>query len=159
MKSIEEQIWEYIDGQLTAKDRAIIAENIANDQTYALIYAELMELHQLICVTELEEPSMAFTRNIMDKVNLVSAPMSLKTKVDTRIIYSLAAVFLLAIVAVSIYAIANSTFTFIKFSNPSFNFSLNLQQLVSPIALQTFVFLDIILALLYLDRFYRSKKA
>lgn len=159
MKSKEEQIWEYIDGQLTPEDRSMVAVKIAKDDSYALIYTEMMELHQLMCATELEEPSMAFTRNIMEKVNLESAPLSLKTKVDTRIIYSLAAVFLLAIAAVSIYAIANSNFTITGLSGPTFNFTLNLQQLVSPIALQTFIFVDIILALLCLDRYYRSKKA
>jgi anti-sigma factor RsiW len=157
MKSIEEQIWEYIDGELDAKDREAVAAKIASDPVFASVYVEMLELHQLMAATELEEPSMSFTRNIMDKVNLEMPPVSLKTKVDKRIIYGLAAIFLLAMVAVSWFAIANSSFSGMQL--PTFHFTMNLEQFISPISLQIFLFIDILLALLYLDRLYRSKNA
>jgi anti-sigma factor RsiW len=159
MKSIEEQIWDYIDDQLTEKERAEIAGKIAKNADYASVYAEMMELHQLMAATELDEPSMSFTRNVMEKVQLETTPVSLKTKVDTRIIYGLAAVFLLAIVSVFSYALANSSFTLSTFNLPTLNINMNLQQVVNPLSLQIFFFVDIMLVLLYLDRFFRSKKA
>lgn len=159
MNSIEEQIWEYIDGFGTPKERQALQSKIESDAAYATVYAEMKALHELMTATELEEPSMSFTRNIMDKVTLEVPPVSLKTKVDTRIIYSLAAVFILAIVFVFGYAIANSTFTFRDLMASSFDFTLNLEPFVNPLTLQTFLFIDIILALLYLDRLYRSKNA
>jgi hypothetical protein len=42
---------------------------------------------------------------------------------------------------------------------PSFDFTMNVKQFVNPLTLQIFFFIDILLALLYLDRLYRSKKA
>jgi len=157
MKPIEEQIWEYIDGFGTPEERQALQSKIDNDAAYTTVYTEMKELHELMAATELEEPSMSFTRNIMDKVALEIPPVSLKTKVDTRIIYSLAAIFILAIMFVFGYAIANSTFTFRDVMASSFEFTINLKPIVNPLTLQTFLFIDIILALLYLDRLYRSK--
>ena len=157
MKSIEEQIWDYIDGGLSGKEREAVAKKIADDNAYATVYIEMLELHQLMATVELDEPSMSFTRNIMDQVNLETSPMALKTKVDKRIIYSLSAIFLVAIVSVSWFTMAYIQFP--AFSLPSLHFNMNLEQFVSPLALQLFFFIDILLALLYLDRLYRSKKA
>jgi anti-sigma factor RsiW len=157
MKSIEEQIWEYIDGELNGKEREAVAKKIAEDNAYATVYVEMLELHKLMAAVELDEPSMSFTRNIMDQVNLEMPPLALKTKVDKRIIYSLTAIFLAAIIAVSWFAIAYTNFP--ALSLPSFDFTMNLEQFVSPLTLQLFFFIDILLALLYLDRLYRSKKA
>ncbi|MEJ5962360.1 zf-HC2 domain-containing protein [Pedobacter immunditicola] len=162
MKTIEEQIWEYIDGELSGKDREAIAKKIADDNAYATVYVEMLELHHLMATVELEEPSMSFTRNTMDKVNLEMPPSALKTKVDKRIIYSLTAIFLVAIVSVSWFAIAHTNFPALSLpslSLPTFNFSIDVKQFVSPLTLQIFFFVDILLALLYLDRLYRSKKA
>jgi len=162
MKSIEEQIWEYIDGELSGKEREAVAKKIADDNAYATVYVEMLELHKLMAAVELDEPSMSFTRNIMDQVNLEMAPMALKTKVDKRIIYSLTAIFLAAIVGVSWFTIAYTHFPALplpSLSLPSFDYNINIEEFVSPLTLQIFFFIDILLALLYLDRLYRSKKA
>jgi len=157
MKRIEEQIWDYIDGGLSDKEQEALAKKIADDNEYATVYVEMLELHSLMASVELDEPSMSFTRNIMDKVNLETAPLVLKTRVDKRIIYSLSAVFLVAMVSVSWFAVAHTDFPALAL--PSFNITMNLQQLVSPLSLQIFFYIDILLALLYVDRLYRSKKA
>ena len=156
MKSMEEEIWEYIDGDISAQDKATIAAKIAADAAYAAVYMEMLELNQLLAVSDLEEPSMSFTRNLMDKISLEPAPVTLKTQVDKRIIYSLSAVFLLAILSVSWFAVSNADFSGVAL--PSFNFNIDLQQVVNPLTLQLFVFIDIVLGLLYLDRLYRSNK-
>uniref|UniRef100_UPI003D7F526C anti-sigma factor family protein n=1 Tax=Pedobacter sp. TaxID=1411316 RepID=UPI003D7F526C len=156
MKSLEEQIWEYIDGLGTAQERAALEKKIAADPAFKALYQELMELNQLMGTIELEEPSMGFTRNIMEQIKLEPAPAALNTQVDKRIIYSLAAVFLLSIFTALAYVLANSSFT--PMENPSFNFRINLDQLINPLVLQIFLYMDAILILLYLDRLYRSKK-
>lgn len=160
MKTIDEQIWEYIDGELSGKEREAVAKKIADDKSYASVYVEMLELHRLMAAVELDEPSMSFTRNIMDQVNLEMPPLALKTKVDKRIIYGLTAIFLAAIGSVSWLAISYANFPALPLPTlPSFDFNLNMAQFVSPMSLQIFFFIDVLLALLYLDRLYRSKKA
>lgn len=159
MKNIEEQLWDYIDGLTLGNERLALEDKIATDPAYALIYAELLEIQQMMNSTTLEEPSMAFTRNVMDKVNLEMTPVSLKTKVDTRIIYGFAAVFLLGMLSIFIYALTNSTFSMPELKLPDLRMpELKMPALVNSLSIRIFLFVDVVLGLIYMDRLLRGKK-
>jgi anti-sigma factor RsiW len=158
MNSIEEQILAYIDGDLSAEEQQIIEGKIAHDIAYATVYTELLELHQSLANLDFEEPSMSFTRNVMEGIKLEMAPVALKTRVDTRIIYGLTAVFITAIIVVATYAISMSNINLTGVKMPAFNFSLQADLLINPLVIQLFIFVDVMLALLYFDRFLRRKK-
>jgi anti-sigma factor RsiW len=157
MKTIEEEIWEYIDGEADLAQQQIIAAKIATNPVYQKMHAELMQIQQLISAQELEEPSMSFNRKVMEAVDLEIAPVSLKTKVDTRIIYSIAAFFVLSIIGIFIYAISNSNFSLPEVKLPQLNFDLALSPEKTGLLIKAFVFVDLILGLIYLDRFLRRR--
>ncbi|TDQ09615.1 hypothetical protein [Pedobacter metabolipauper] len=115
------------------------------------------ELTQLLKGMELEEPSMSFTRNIMEQVKLEIPPVSLKTKVDYKVIYGIAAVFLTAIIGIFIYALANADF---NYALPKMDLQVNIQteKILTSTALKAFLFVDLVIALIYLDSFLRRKK-
>lgn len=115
------------------------------------------ELTRLLKDMELEEPSMSFTRNVMEQVKLERAPISLKTRVDNRIIYGLAAIFATFIVGVFIYAIANTSFTY---QLPEVKIDLNgaVNKALTPGFLVAFLFIDVIIALIYFDSIIRRKR-
>lgn len=159
MKTIAEEIWDYIDGDISTEEKLIIADKIAHDPAYQLEYKELMEIHQLMAETTLEEPSMSFTRNVMEQVKLEIAPVALKNKTDKRIIFSLAAIFVLSIFTVTAYALANSSMTSPAFRFPDLNVQLNAGLFTNSISLQIFLFADVLLGLLYLDKYLRRKRA
>lgn len=159
MKTIDEEIWDYLDGGLTADQKAEIAAKISLDPAYQQVYTELQEIQQLMKGAELEEPSMSFTRNVMDQVSLEIAPIALKTKVSKTIIYSIAAFFLLSIMALMVYTIANSTLNDESFKVPDLKLQVNTQEFITPTSIRIFFFVDIVLALIYLDSFLRRKKA
>lgn len=158
MKTIDEEIWEYLDGGLTADQAAEICAKIDSDPAYQQAYAELGEVHQLMKSAELEEPSMSFTRNVMEQVKLEIAPITLKTKVNKTIIYSIAAFFLLSIIALMAYTISNNSLSEETFEVPSLKFTVNTQQFITPISIRIFLLVDVILGLIYLDSFLRRKK-
>lgn len=157
MKTIEEQLWDYIDGISTAEENAVIDANLATDLKWKEIYEELLAVNEQLTALDFEEPSMSFTRNVMDKVNLELRPVALKTKVDNRIIYTIAGFFLASILAIFGYAIYLSDTSF-TIDTSKFNFSFDTQKLFSPLALQAFIFVDVVLLLLYLDSFLRKGK-
>lgn len=157
MKTIEEQLWDYIDGISTAEEKAVIDANLATDLKWKEIYQELLAVNAQLTALDFEEPSMSFTRNVMDKINLELRPVALKTKVDNRIIYTIAGFFLASILAVFGYAIYLSDTSF-TIDTSKFNFSFDTQKLFSPLALQAFIFVDVVLLLLYLDGFLRKGK-
>lgn len=161
MKTIEEQLWDYIDGNCTTTEIVFIKAKIADNKTYKAVYEELLLVHEKLNDIALDEPSMSFTRNVMEQVQLEIKPIALKTKVDQRIIYSIAAFFVFSMVAIFGYTLAKSDLS-LNFSLPQLNFDYNnstMQTLFkNPILISSFLMIDVVLVLLYLDSYLRRKK-
>jgi len=154
MNTIEEQLWNYIDGICTAEEKIEIEKKIAVNIQYHTTYQELLAVHNELNKIDFEEPSMSFTRNVMEKVNLELKPVALKTKIDNRIIYSIGAFFALSILGIFIYALATSSANF-DFKMPTINFDAG--KYINATTIQIFVLVDVALGLLYLDSFLRKK--
>lgn len=116
------------------------------------------ELTRLLKDMELEQPSMSFTRNVMEQVKLERAPISLKTRVDNRIIYGIAAIFVAFIVGVFVYAIANTSVTY-KLPEVKIDLTGAVDKTLTPGFLAVFLFIDVIIALIYFDCILRRKRA
>lgn len=157
MNTIEEQLWNYIDNNCTPKERATVEARLALDKAYQDLYQELLAVHQELTSIELDEPSMSFTRNVMEQVKLEPRPIALKTKVDQRIIGFIGAFFVLSLLAVFILAIANSKVN-IDFSMPKFNWNISMSKLANPTVLNVFLLVDLVLALIYIDSLLRKKR-
>ena len=153
MTSVEEQIWDYIDGNCSTEEQLTIAAKIAADPHYQAVYNELSILNEQISGIELDEPSMAFNRNIMEMVKLEAAPVSLKTKLNHKIIYGIAALFIIMILAVLGYSVSQATFTA---SKPLF--TLEITRYITPAVIKAFIFADIIIGFLFLDSLLRKNK-
>jgi len=156
MNTIEQQLWDYIDGNLNETQRKSIEEKIESDISVKLQYEELLNLNIAFGEMELDEPSMSFTRNVMEVVALQPAPVSLKTKVDNRIIFSIAAFFVLSILAMLGYIVYNTTFVMPDFSK-YFAVNLNVEKVLTPTTLYIFIGVDLILGLIFIDYVLRKK--
>lgn len=154
MNTIEEQLWSYIDGNCTSEEKIEIETKIAVNSQYQTLYQELLAVHNELNQLDFEEPSMSFTRNVMDKVNLELKPVRLKTKIDYRIIYSIGAFFALSILGIFTYAIATNTSSF-DFQMPDLNFDAS--KYINATTIQIFLLVDVALGLLYLDGFLRKR--
>jgi hypothetical protein len=157
MKTIEEEIWAYIDGTCNPREKDSIAIKIASDNNYAVTYKELLKLNELMLSNDLEEPSMSFSRNVMEAVALEVAPKKLKTKVDNRIILGIGAFFSLSILSLLVYAIAVSDISTSDFQMPRLDVNINFSQYLTPGLMKIFLFFDLMLALVYFDRLLRRK--
>jgi hypothetical protein len=154
MNTIEEQLWNYIDGNCTPEEQLKIEAKLAINAEYYAVYEGLLSVNEELNKLDFEEPSMSFTRNVMDRVNLELKPVALKTKIDNRIIYSIGAFFALSILSLFIYAIATSSASF-NFKMPTVNFDAS--KYVNSKTIQIFLLVDVALGLLYLDGFLRKK--
>lgn len=96
---IEQRIWDYLDGNCSAEERREIHQLIETEAEYRIAYQELMGIKASLSKIEMEEPSMSFTRSVMEAVKAEPLPGSIKSLVDKRIIYSIAAFFLFSILA------------------------------------------------------------
>ena len=155
MNTIEEQLWNYIDGNCTAVEKAEIEAKLAMDVQYQEIYQDLLAVNNELKQVDLEEPSLSFTRNVMEKVNQELRPVALQTKIDHRIIYTIAGFFIASILGIFAYAIAISNVNF-SFEMPKI--TIDTDKLINPVTIQLFVFIDVALALVYLDNYLRKGK-
>jgi len=161
MNSIEEILWNYIDGLCTPEEQKIIDTLIAEDEAYRLKYHELLKLNQEFSAIELDEPSMAFTYNVMETIRTENARVPLKAAINKKIIIGIALFFALTLMALLLFV-----FTSVKWAgiaphvNLAYTFKMPaIDAGTAKIALEGFVFFDVILALYLLDAYFRKKTA
>lgn len=117
------------------------------------------QLDTLLKDMELNEPSMSFNRNVMERVKLEAIPVPLKTRVDKRIIYGIAGLFVCCISVVLAYAAANTNFNYNGFQKVNFKIDFDLETSSSSQLLRVFLMVDAVIALIWLDQFLRKRKA
>ncbi len=162
MNLTEEKIWDYIDGNCNAADCLLIAQLIADDPFYKKKFEELNSFHQSLSSLETDEPSMAFTNNVMSKIQLQSQLVSLKTIVDKRIIIGIAAFFIASLFAVVIAIFYNINWSAYSEASSTLNFD---YQLFKPSAAAKttitsgFILFNILAVLILIDHFLRKKKS
>ena len=158
MNTIEQQLWGYIDGNLDADEAQTIEEKINTNAEIKLQYEELLSLNIAFGKIELDEPSMSFTRNVMESVSIAPAPVALKTKVNTRIIYGISGFFILSLVALFGYALFNLDFKTTDF-DLQLNADFNWEKYISSTVLVSFLFADLVIGLVFVDYLLRKKMA
>ena len=116
------------------------------------------EMDALLKSIGLDEPSMSFNRKVMEHVALERVPVTLKTKVNKRIIYSIAAFFITCILGTLLYALANSNFDY-NWSKIDLDLGKVADKILSSGFLKLFLMLDAVIALVWLDSVLRRRLA
>ncbi|MDB5121419.1 MAG: hypothetical protein JWN56_2637 [Sphingobacteriales bacterium] len=156
---IEQQIWDYIDGTCSEQERYHIESLIETDPIYKAAYQELTAINNDFSLLDTDEPSMSFTRNLMDKVKLEPVPGSLKSLIDKRIIYGIAAFFLISIAALLVVVFANITWSepgtnaFSEITLPKVNYS----SYINSTVINCFYIFDLVIGLYFLDSLLSKK--
>ncbi len=158
MNSIEEKLWEYIDGSCTADEQQAISLLIEQDETYRKKYQELLSFNAEITAMELDEPSMAFTYKVMENIRAEHAKTPLKTSIDSRIIKVIGGFFVFTIAALLVYMFASINWS-------AGNGTVNLPSIKMPEVssitgsgvFKGFMFFDVVLVLFLFDGFLRKR--
>ena len=158
MKPIEERLWEFIDGTSTPEEKQNIEQLLQSDPAVKQLYEEFSALDHSLKASGLEEPSMRFTKNVMEQIALVPAPKPLRTKIDKRIIGGIGGFFILTLSVLFIFSLtqlnwSGSAFDF-SFQIPEWDFS----KIFGSWVTQAFLFFDVILGLFMLDRWLAQRR-
>jgi anti-sigma factor RsiW len=159
MNTMEERLWNYIDGSCTADEKKAIDILIAQDEAYRRKYDELLALNQEFSKMELDEPSMAFTYNVMEGIRAEHAQQPLKAGIDKRIIKSIAGFFIVSIVLLVIYMVSTTPVGNVSFSgHPAEAIKLpDLKNYFNVHLLEAFFFFDLVLGLFLFDAYLRKR--
>lgn len=156
---MELRLWEYIDG--ISDEPSAIEQLIAENAEWRAKYAELLDISQMLKASELEQPSLRFTRNVMDEIARLQIAPATKEYINKKIIWGIGTFFITVIVGFLIYGLSqvdwstgssNSSplgidFTSVDYSRMFNNSFVNL-----------FMMLNVVLGLMLLDRYLNMKR-
>jgi hypothetical protein len=161
MKNLEQRIWDYLDGTGTDDEREFTKQLIGSDPEFRAMYEELRSIHLTVSSLDLDEPSMSFNRNLMEKIQLEAIPGSVKSLIDKRVIYGITAFFLVTITAllgVLFYQTDWSGQT--SFEMPEYKIpEIATSDYLNSTLINIFFFADIILVLYLFDGFLSKRKS
>ena len=158
-EEIELQLWEYIDCTCTDADKERIALLVANDAAWREKFDALTVLHADIEeMMEVEQPSMRFTKNVMEAVAQVQIATPTKQYINRGIIRGIAAFFLIGIFLMIGYAFATTKWNSSTASiASSFSFS-KLSGFISSPVINIVIAINVVLLLVLVDTLLRRKR-
>ncbi len=102
----EMQLWAYIDGQCSDADSRRIALLISGNADWKEEYEQLLALHNTLTATEPEQPSLRFSRNVMEAINTAQPARAAKSYINPWVLRLIAGIFVSLLVAIFIYAMS-----------------------------------------------------
>ena len=159
MNTIEEKLWNYIDGTCSEEERKAIDILIAQDEVYRRKYEELLALNQEFSKMELDEPPMAFTYNVMEAIRAEHAQQPLKAGINKGIIKGISGFFIVSIALLLILAIStmHTGSANISVHVPDSVRLPDIKNYLGKPVLEGFLFFDIVLGLFLFDAWIRRK--
>jgi len=103
---MEDRLWDYIDGFCSPTERTAIETLIAENREWQQKYAELLHTHQLLNSSELEAPSMRFTKNVMEEISRHHVAPATRSYINKNIIRGIGAFFLTMIAGLFVYVLS-----------------------------------------------------
>ncbi len=154
MNITEQQLWDYMDGLLNEQEAQAIELAIKSNAEVKRQYEVLSKLNHSLQDIDLDEPSMSFTRNVMESIATEHAPVTLKTKVNNKIIYAISGFFICSLLFIIGYCIKQTDFTF---GQMNFNIDLKIDKFLNATFIYAFIAVDLIIVLLFIDSYLRRK--
>ncbi len=156
---IEERLWDYIDGVSSAEDKSIIEQLIEGNAEWRDKYAELLEVQQLLQSSELEEPSLRFTKNVMEEISKLHIAPATKTYINKNIIRGLAIFFITLIVGFLVYGFGQVDWTTQGDSKLPVDLGkVDYSRIFNNDWVNAFMMINVILGLFLLDRYFANKR-
>ncbi len=159
-EAIEMRLWDYIDGISDDSEKAAVEQLIAQNAEWRAKYHELLDVHQLVQTTELEEPSMRFSKNVMEEIAKYHIAPATKNYINQKIIWGIVAFFITVIVGFIVYGISQVNWSAGSTSNSiGIDFTrVDYSGMFNNSLVNGFMVLNIILGLLLFDRYLDMKK-
>jgi hypothetical protein len=158
-QNMESRLWEFIDGRSSHEEKTVIEQLLESDRRWKEKYNELLEIHQLMRSSELEEPSMRFTKNVMEQIAKFQIAPATKTYINKKIIWSIGAFFILLVTAFLIYAFGQVDWNVRGDSNLPVDLGkIDYSKIFSNTYVNIFMMINVVLGLFLLDNYFSQKR-
>jgi hypothetical protein len=157
--NVDDRLWEFIDGQSSIEEASAIEKLIETNKQWKEKYHELLELHQLVQSSALEEPSLRFTKNVMEEIAKYQIAPAAKAYINNKIIWGIGIFFITLFVGFLIYGFGQVDW------NASGNDKLPIDiskvdygKFFNNTYVNAFMMINVVLGLMLLDRYLAAKK-
>lgn len=162
-QQMEERLWDYIDGLSSPGERSAIEELMAANIEWQQKYRELLNVDQLMTSSELDAPSMRFTKNVMEEIARYHVAPATKTYINKNIIRSIGAFFLTMIVGFLVYFLRQFQWKDSSSSTlvPQYNINIekfNVGKAFNSTYTTVFTLVVVVLGLMLLDMYLHRRK-
>ena len=162
-EQIEERLWDYIDGQGSPEQRSAIDELIRSNLEWKRKYQELLQVHELVNSASLDEPSMRFTKNVMEEIARLHIAPATKSYINKKIIWGIGTFFMTMILGFVVFAFFQVNWStgsgtpdaLARYSSEAVTWS----KFFSNTYTNIFMGFNIILGLVLLDMYLQRKKS
>jgi hypothetical protein len=158
-EEMEARLWAYIDGM--SEEATVIEKLVAENKIWREKYAELLEVDQLVAGLELEQPSMRFTKNVMEEIARFQIAPAAKQYINKKVIWGLATFFITMIVGFIGYGVAQINWSEAGSSSSPLGVDLgavDYSKMFNSSLMNGFMMMNVILGLALLDRYLNSKR-
>ncbi|HMK26022.1 MAG TPA: hypothetical protein VK483_08340 [Chitinophagaceae bacterium] len=156
---IEERLWNYIDGTAAAEEKTVIEKLLETDTAWKAKYHELLEVHQLVQSSELDAPSLRFSKNVMEEIAKLHIAPATKTYINKKIIWAISFFFIAIITGFLIYGFGQMDWNEEGANAISKNLNkLDLSKFFSNTWVNVFMMINVVLGLFLLDNFLSAKR-
>lgn len=162
--TIEDRLWDYIDGTCSEAEKSLVDELIASQQEWRDKYHALLGAHRLMQQSiELDEPSLRFTRNVMDEIARYNIAPATRTYIDKKVIRGIALFFGCMMAGLLLYGFAQINWSagagataswWDKITSPKIPWNLFFNNTYVNI----FMMINVVLGLMLLDMYLERKK-
>jgi hypothetical protein len=164
-ETIEDRLWDYIDGLSSPAEKSAVEALITANIEWQRKYKELLNVHQLMTGSDLDAPSMRFTRNVMDQIARYQVAPATKTYINKNIIRSIGAFFLCLIVGLLVFVLRQLHWSPAPASSsknlPSFDLGLDrldFGKFFGSLPVTLFMLVVVVLGFVLLDMYLQQKK-
>lgn len=158
-EDIEERLWNYIDGSSDAGEKTVIEKLLASNAEWKAKYQELLQVNSLLQSSELEAPSMRFTKNVMEEIAKFHIAPATKTYINKKIIWGIAFFFIALIVGFLVYGFGQMDWTSKgSVDNPIDLSKIDYSKFFKNTYMNVFMMINVVLGLFLLDRYFADKR-
>jgi hypothetical protein len=154
----EERLWEYIDGISSPEEKTIIEKLLESNAEWQAKHRELLEVHQLMQSSDLEEPSMRFTKNVMDDISRLQIAPAASTYINKNIIRGITISFFVLIAGFLIYGFGQMQWETSESSRLPDLSKIDVSKFFNNTYMNIFLMINVILGLFLLDRYFSDKR-
>jgi len=157
---IEVRLWEYIDGLSSNEEKTVIEKLVSENAEWKAKYHELLEVHQSLNLVELEQPSMRFTKNVMEEIAKYQIAPATKTYINSKVIWGIGIFFLTMILGFLVYGIGQIDWTVAGDSKGTLGVDLtkiDYSEMFNSNLMNGVMMLNVVLGLFLLDRYLSNK--